>query len=238
MNNKKFTKDLFDKINKEKISQTPKYIFITKNILVWFFLFFSIFIGALSLSISLDYLFNADWDLFRRIWFLKIFLIFIPVFWLLFLIISSVLSYYNYRYTDKWYKLSFIKVLFLNIFSSLILAFILYFTWINNYIELKIENIVPKYRTILVEDKINRMIKVWQNEEKWLLIWTILDYNDTELKLNDFNNKEWIITLNRNIDIKSRVKIENWERIKIIWEKIDWNNFDALEIRPFVWKGR
>lgn len=238
MDKNKFNKNLINKIKKEKIKQTPKYIFILRNIFVWFFLVVVIIFWALSLSISLDYLMNADWDLFRIVWLFKIFIVFIPIFWVTFLILSSIIWYYNYRHTDMGYKLSLLKIFIINILLSLILATLLYLTWVNNYIENKLENIIPEYRSVLVDDKISRMVKVWQNEDSWLLIWEILEFSKNELKFKDFNSKKWEIKLDDNTYIKHRVVIKVWEKIKIIWKKMDLNIFNALEIRPYIGKGK
>jgi hypothetical protein len=192
------------------------------------------------LAISFDYLISADTILFKKIWLFKTLLIFLPLFWIVFLIISSFLSYYNYRHTDKGYKLSLLKVFSYNILSSIVLAILLYFSWATNYIESKLEDLIPKYRFIFVQDKETRMIKVWQNENKGLLIWEIIEVWENKIFLKDYNNKEWNIILNNDIstNIRHKVNIKSWEKIKIIWEKIDGDNFKAFEIRPFMWKRK
>jgi len=231
---KDFWKNLISKIKKEKINQVPKYIFIFKNVLIWFFLFFSIITGALSLSISFEYLVSADWYLINRLWIIKIVTIFMPFFWILFLILASVLSYYNFKNTQRWYKFSLIKILWINITVSILLWIFLYFSWFNPFIEWKMENYIPKYRSLLVEDKISRMIWVWQNEDLWLLIWKINTIENNILKITDYNNKSWEIKLSNITKIKWRVNLDTWEKIKIIWEKLNDNIFKAEEIRPFT----
>ena len=237
MNNKKFNTDLINKIKKENIKQTPKNVFLFKNIILWVFLGITIIIWAISLSISLEYLINADWYLLKRVGIFKIFFVFLPLFWVIFLIVSSILWYYNYRKTNRGYKLALIKIFIINVVSSLILAFFLYTTWVNSYIETKLENISPKYRSVLVEDNITRMVKVWQNEEQWLLIWELLEVNQDTIVLRDYNNKKWEIFINTQTttDIKHKVSMEVWENIKIIWEKTSSNTFNAGEIRPLIW---
>jgi len=240
MDNKKFNKNLLDRLKKEDIKQIPKYIFVFKNIVIWFFLIISIFLWSVSLGISLDYIINADWYLFKKIWLFKVFVVFLPIFWIIFLVFSSFLSYYNYRHTDKGYKLSLLRVFSFNIVLSFILALLLYFTWTNIYIESKLEDYFPKYRSVLVDDKVTRMVKVWQNEEQWLLIWKILDVWKNKFTFQDFNNKYWDIILDNKTttDVKHRVNIQFWEKIKIIWEKVNDSSFKAFEIRPFMWKWR
>ena len=116
---------------------------------------------------------------------------------------------------------------------SLSIWIIFYFVWIHNYFEEKIENHIPKYRSVLVWDRDSRMLKVWQNEEKWLLIWKIKNVRWKGLDFIDFKNKEWMIILDEKTDIKKRVNLKSWERIKILWKIKDQSSFIAEEIRPF-----
>lgn len=234
---KDFAWEILNKIKKEDIKQIPKHVFIFKHVLIWIFLFLSILIWAISLSINFEYIIGADWFLFQKIWIIKIALIFLPIFWILFLIIATFLSYYNFKHTEKWYKYSFSKILWINIFLSIILWWVIFITWTNQLIESSLESIIPNYRSVLVEDKNSRMIKVWQNEESGLLLWEILEMDNNNLKFIDYNNKKWDIQFSNQTDIKWRVNLNIWEKIKIIWEK-NWENaFSAIEIRPFSWKS-
>ncbi len=234
----KFGKDILNKIKKEDIKQIPKYIFTIKHILIWLFLGISIFIWALSLSINFEYLYNADWFLFHKLSVIKIVFTFLPIFWLLFLLIASFLSYYYFKHTEKWYKYSFIKITWINIILSIIFWIFIYLLWINHFIEWKIENLIPKYRWVLVKDRDTRAIKIWQNEKSGLIIWRITKVNnENNLDFIDYNKKKWIILLSKKTDIKWRINLKSWERIKIIWEIKSDNIFNASQIRPFIWKG-
>jgi hypothetical protein len=194
---------------------------------IWLFLGISIFIWALSLSISFEYLYNADWFLFHKLWIIKIALTFLPIFWLIFLLFATFLSYYNFKHTEKWYKYSLIKIFWINILLSIILWIFIYFLWISHFIEWKIENFIPKYRWVLVKDKELRAINIWQNEESGLIIWEILNVNNNNLDFIDYNKKEWIIIISNKTDIKWRINLIKWERIKVMWERKDHNIFNA-----------
>lgn len=117
---------------------------------------------------------------------------------------------------------------------------LLFVSWVDNYLETKLENITPKYRSMLVDDKESRMIQVWQQEDNWLLIGEILEVNDNNLTFKDTNSKGWEILLNNGYttDVKHRVSIKVWEKIKIVWEKTSDNTFIANEIRPFMWNRK
>jgi hypothetical protein len=209
-------------------------VFICKHISVWLFLTLSVLLWAVSLWISFEYLINADWTLIHRLWIIKVATVFMPIFWILFLLISVFFSYYNFKHTQKGYKYSFIKILWLNIVLSIVLWLLFYISWSNHFIEWVMENNIPKYRSIFVEDRVSRMIKVWQNEEKWLLLWRIHKIDGKNLDIIDHNNKNWIIIVSDSTEIKPRVKLATWERIKIMWEKLWDSRFRADQIRPFI----
>lgn len=234
---KDFSKVIVNKIKKENIKQIPRCVFVLKYISVWFFLIFSIFVWALALSISFGYFSDVDWVLGRRLGFIRILTIYMPLFWIFFLVVSVFFSYYNFRNTERWYKFSFLKIFLINIFSSVLFGMIFYFTWISSIVESYIEEVVPEYRSLFVEDKVSRMVSVWQNEDSWLLIWEIVGINESDFVFIDYNNKEWSVLFNGETNIKWRVEFVAWKKIKVIWEKT-WNDvFEAKEIRPFMGRG-
>ncbi len=236
---KDFSKGIVDKIKKENIKQTPKYIFVLKHLSVWFFLVFSVIIWALALSISLGYFSDIDWSLGYRLWFIKILVVYMPLFWIFFLLISMFFSYYNFRHTERGYRFSFMKIFFINVFSSILLGMLLYFSWISFVVEWVIEDVVPKYRSLLVEDKASRMVSIWQDEDRWLLIWEIVEVNEWDFTFIDYNEKQWNILFDGDTVVRWRVNLEVWEKVKIIWEKVEDSVFEAGEIKPFMgrWKG-
>ncbi len=235
---KGFGKELIKKIEKEEVKQIPKYVFVIKHLFVWIFLIFSLSVWALALSITFEYLFSADWFLAHKIWVFRIFTVFMPFFWLVFLLISVFLSYYNFRHTQRWYKFSFLQILGLNIVFSVLFWILLYFTWIGHYVESKIENLIPKYRDVFVEDRVSRMVEVWQNESEGVLIWEVVKIGDSSFSFTDYNEKIWTVLISDETNIKRRVNLSAWEKIKIIWEKKEEWVFEAKEIRPFMGRGR
>lgn len=238
MDTKDFTHKLLDRIKKDDIKQTPRYIFMLKNIVIWLFLVASILLWSLSLAISFDYLISADWYLFKRIGFIQVLQVFLPIFWVVSLVLSSLLSYYNYRHTNRGYKLSVLKVCSLNILLSFIVSFWLYLTGAASYIESQLETYAPTYRSMFVEDKTSRMLQVWQHEEAGLLIGEILEVGEDHFSFVDANDKHWNVLFNPSTmtEVKQRVQLVSWEKIKIIWEKVGDTDFQALEIRPFSWR--
>lgn len=232
-------KDIFSQIQQENITPLSKKIFIWKRILTYIVLILTLIIGSFSFSLMLGYLLQADWDLLQRLWFFKIISIFLPFFWLIFLGISLVLWYREFQNTQRGYKFYLWQIVLGNILISGTVGSMLFVSWISQIGEQKIENFFPQYRNMLVQDKISRMTQVWQNEEKWLLIGEIISSEVWFLTFLDSNEKQWKILLDENTttDIKHRVSIQAWEKVKIIWKKIDDDIFSAQEIRPYLRKS-
>jgi ABC-type multidrug transport system fused ATPase/permease subunit len=236
--NKDFKNDLINKIKKDKIKPISKNFFIAKNILIYLFLWFSILIWALSIAIVFWYLFEADWFLSHKIGLLKVTTTFLPIFWLIFLFFSSVLSYYNFKQTEKWYKFYLWQIILSNILISFVVWILFYFSWFSQKVEDKIQNNISNYREIFVWDKISRMKKIWQDEEKWLLLWVIIKIKNNIIKLKDTNNKSWDIKILEKTIIRHELELRPWLKIKLIWEKKSENKFVVSEIRPFIWNWK
>jgi hypothetical protein len=232
-----------NKIKKEKIKPISKNFFVMKKVLIYLFLWFSILIWALSVAIVFGYLIEADWFLSHKLWLIKVTINFLPFFWILFLTVSIIISYFNFKNTEKGYKFYLWQIILWNIVSSIVIWILFYVIWFSHFIEEKIQNNLPEYRQYFVQDKVSRMKKVWQNEDKWLLLWIIFSTDGLSplksLELKDTNNKIWKIIISKKTNIRHNLLLKNWLKIKLVWEKKSENIFEVLEIRPFIgnWKG-
>lgn len=236
---KDFWKLLIDEIKKEQIKPISKSIFILKYFLLWLFFIFSLFVWAISLSIIFWYLFEADWYLYHRVWLIKITLAFLPIFWVIFLLLSSITTFFTFKNTKRWYKFSIFYIFIFNVVFSFILWFLFYFSWFSQISENFLQNNLPKYRELFVNDDLSRMKQVWQNEDKWLLIWEIISVSwQEDVTFRDSNSKIWYLNLSSKTQIKSRVNLDVWEKVKIIWNKIWENKFDVYELRSFLWRNK
>ena len=235
---KNLKKDILSQIKKEDIKPISKKIFMIKTVLIYIFLFTSIFIWAISFSIMLGYLLEADWFLSHKLGLLKIVQSFLPIFWLIFLVISVVIGYWEFKNTSRGYKFYFWQIILGNILLSLVFGALFYFSGFSQIVENKIQTHLPQYREIFVWDKISRMKAVWQNEEKGLLLWKIIENRWTSFELKDSNNKVWQIIIWDTTTIKHDLGLDVWEKVKLIWDKVDLWVFVASEIRPFMWKGK
>ncbi|MDQ7022213.1 MAG: hypothetical protein Q9M97_01535 [Candidatus Gracilibacteria bacterium] len=231
-----------NKIKKDEIIPISKNFFVIKKIVIFLFLGLSILIGALSIAVVFGYLFEADWFLSHKLGLLKITINFLPFFWIIFLAISVIISYFNFKNTDKGYKFYLWQIILINILASFIIGILFYFSGLSQFIEEKIQNNLPNYREYLVGDNTSRMKKIWQNEESGLLLGIIVNLNNNKglkpsvdsFKLKDTNNKVWNIKILKQTIIRHNLELKSGIKIKLIGEKKSKNIFEVIEIRPFM----
>ena len=235
--NKDFSKDILKKIKKNNIKPISKKIFYIRTFILYMLIILSILIWAVSFSVILWYLFAIDFFIANKVWFFILIKTFLPIFWIFFVLIICILVYYEFRKTQRWYKFYLYQIIFWNILITFLFWIIFYFSWFSKTFESTIQDNFPKYRQYLVLDKTSRMIKVWQNEDVWLLIWKIYSINNNSninnIEFIDYNNKIWFLEFNNNSVIKHNLELKEWLEIKLIWEKLSDNIFEVKEVRPF-----
>lgn len=219
-------------IKSKNIKPKPKIYFILWNVLFWWFYILSIIIWSTWLGIIFGFIFIDDFLLIQKVWFLFLLEKYIPIFWVIFLFLSIIFWIIFFKKTDNWYKYQILKVIFLNILLTFIWWALLFFSWIWNHFDNSLRKYFYTYNSFFVQNKEKRMIEVWQNENNWLLLWEIISIWNSNVKLKDTQNKIWRIDIS-TAEIKKKVNIKTWNKIKIIWEKINENNFKALQIRPY-----
>jgi len=235
---KDFKNNLIHKIKKEKLQPISRNFFLCKTIGIYIFLIASIFIWAVSFAIVFAYLFEADWFLTHKFGLLKVTINFLPLFWLAFLSISTLLSYFNFKNTPRGYKFYLWQIFLWNIVSSVVFWVLFYISGFSQIIEYKIQSYLPQYRSFLVWDRDSRMKEIWQNEEEWLLLWEVTEKIGINWGFIDSNEKTWIIYISEGTNIKHNIILQRWMKVKIIGKKISENTFESFEIRPFTWKRR
>jgi hypothetical protein len=170
---------------------------------------------------------NNDWDLYNRfnnLW--SFVLAFLPYFWFLIFFVLCFFVILNFKKTNKGYKYSSLIILFSIFFSSIIFGFVFYKIGFGNKInEIFIKNEI--YQNIIEKPKCS----AWNNPEKGLLIGVINStLNNNIFYLLDIDAVDWKIEAT-NLGDDEKVDIIIGKKIKIIGERIDHNNFRALEIR-------
>lgn len=213
-----------EKIKNKK--PTPKWIFVSKNILFWSIFLLFIIIGLLSTSLIIYLIFNTGFDLNNIIYS-------IPYLWIFFTTILFLLSYFNFKKIGNNYKYLTIKNIFITLIMSIVFGILFYNIGFSEFLDKKLKNNVVVYNNYINQ----HMISVWNNPKNGFLLGTVLEIKSSDdFILLDINNKKWEIILTNETIKRGRVSIKTNEQIKIIGEMIDDNKFKSSNIRPMFGK--
>jgi len=122
------SKDILQKIKKDKLRPYPKQYFLLKRSVIWTVFGLSIFLGSIASAIAIFQLRYAEWDLYKNLSHSLtefVFLV-IPFFWLIFLLGFTGLAYYYFRRTEHGYRYGAVWIILLSIVLSIIGGGLLY----------------------------------------------------------------------------------------------------------------
>ncbi|MFA6355008.1 MAG: hypothetical protein WCW65_01105 [Candidatus Paceibacterota bacterium] len=227
MENKNISQIVLERIKMEGLKPISKSIFSIKRVIFWTLVTISLIVGAFTFSLVLFSLFNNDWDLYTKFG-LNFILKTLPYFWIISLIIFIVLGEYYYRKTLHGYRYTLIVVVGAYMALSIIFGSLFYVLRIGDLVENSLVDISPQYRNIIL----NRH-EVWTHPEDGLLSGKIIRTGNGVIEIIDSNGIIWTIDTIGTIN-RGRVEIEIGERIKIMGDMVNNNNFKAEEIRCWM----
>lgn len=228
------SQELLDKITEEQIKPSPRWHFLLKNYIFWsVFLLFAVF-GSIAFSIILYAVIESDFNLLSSAC-SKIESLFsiLPLLWILFLGIFSIVSIFGIRHTKTGYRYSFLKILSFNILLSVFLGALFFYTGGAEKMERIFAKNVPIYKSF-EERKISR----WSNPENGFLSGIILENKNAKIIfMEDWDGKKWEINFEKAV-IKGRIFLEKDTKIKMIGEISVDNVFIATQIGPWERIGK
>lgn len=222
---------ILEKIETQNIEPTPRWYFQFKNLAFWSVFLVSIFIGSVAFSIILYSVQQTDFVLISHLKHSKMesFLVLLPYFWLILLLVFSLLAFFSFKNFKKAYKYSLVSILSLSVFLSIILGCLTFISGGAQFLERKFADKIEIYNSI--EEK---KIQHWMQPDSGFLAGTILEVKIDTLVLEDFNQIKWQIYF-KDVFIPPVIEITEGEQIKIMGEKTKEGYFVAREIRP--WKA-
>lgn len=226
------TTHILGKIKSKNLKPRPKIYFIVWNIVFWCLYIITLFIGSIGIGIIFSFLSVDDIWLIQRVGFLLLLSEYLPFFWIASVTLLIILSFFIFKKTDNGYKYTPLKLIVLNIVLTFIWGSLLFLSGFSQKCDTTLRYYFHSYNSVLVQDREERVKEIWQNEEKWLLLWIILSVNKENFTLQDTNNKIWTIS-HQNAQIKRKVTIQIWEKVKIVWEISTKESFKAENIRPY-----
>ena len=226
-------KHILKKIKEEKIKPKPKWMFSLKDFGFWIIFSISLALGSISTSLIIFILRNNDWDLHRKLdhGLIKFIFITLPYFWIIFLVLFVIISYYNFKKTKSGYKYNPLLIVLINILISIILGSTLYICGLGAELEDSLERKVPPYGKMFYQRH-----DMWDNPEKGLIGGKIIIFeNNNNFKIISLRKEEWDI-LSKDPVVIPKLILKEGNKNKKIGKKIDNRTFEAEEIRPFIEK--
>lgn len=187
-NKDNFSKNLIDKIKEEKIEPKPRWHFLLKNYVVWFSGLASLIFGSLATSVIIYLIKHNNWQLGQESeGLISFFLITLPYFWLLFLIIFILVIFYNLKHTKKGYKYKAVHIILVAILSSILLGEVFYLVGLGKKIDDVLGTRAPFYKEMF-----NPHLHYFCNPEKGRLSGVLIIENN-ETALIDPSGNYWEI---------------------------------------------
>lgn len=229
---KDFSKEVLEKIKKERIRPKSKWRFALKDSAVWSVFAASIALGALSFSVILHFWEINDWDAYYRISenFLAFMLITMPYFWFICFVLFVFLAYFYLKHTRTGYRLELARVLAWNLGLSLIFGSVLYSVGAGRRAESEFAERSPFYKELRDEQE-----TIWFRPERGVIVGrvTYVASGGEMLKLDDPHEITWVVDAS-DTDYFQGFAVREGFMIKVFGEQGEDNFFIAQEIRPLL----
>lgn len=120
----KLSQEIINKIEDENIQPKPRWHFLLRRSILWFFAVLSVAVGGLAVSVIIATFIDYDPST-RTVPLVEDILQTIPFVWVIVLALFVVLAYYGIRHTKTGYRYSLFKICSAVILASILLGIIL-----------------------------------------------------------------------------------------------------------------
>lgn len=232
---KDLIKETVEKIKKQGIAPGSRWKYLVKKYGTWTGFGAVVIFGAVSFSAAFDMLGQLDWDLYRFAHQSAIIysLTLLPYFWMVLIGIFLALAFFDLRKTETGYKYGWLKMSLAPIGG--IIAFGLLFSWagLGGNFNMILAKDIPYYGQHLMMTKETQ----WMQPDSGFLAGSLTAVSNNKLEVSDLNGQNWNVFLDEKTLIRPAVDIAPGEMVKIIGSKKEANNFQAIEIRPWMVQG-
>jgi len=230
----RISKQILEKIERDSIKPVGKWSFILKDSFIWFLFVLNIFIGSVGFAISI-YLFELS-DVLNLILSINdligVFILAIPVVWLILTVIFIFVGYLNLKYTKEGYRYPIFKIFLINTLLIIILGTVLSRIGISERLNTFFSDSIPSY-----QERIDPRYKVWNRPEEGYIAGDIVYIDDKVISLKDLDGNTWSIDYS-NAFVRGMVNLDIGERVKVRGGVDKEGSFNATDILPWEGRGR
>ncbi len=217
-------------IKDKKIQRKARWTFLLRDYVVRVFGLVSLIVGGLAFSVIIFMMRNNSWGEYSYVSdsFLQFFLLTLPYFWIVFLILFVVIADYNIRHTKKGYRYRLPFVVLASIIVSAFLGVFFYNIGMGQAIDDILSKNTPYY-----EQFINPGFKMWHNPEKGLLSgrFNIIKAG-SELEFEDINGSIWFVTCDKSDCLIMGPGLLKGSHFRLFGSVLEGNYFEAKRIMP------
>lgn len=225
---KKFDEKFLKSIKEKKITPTPRWHFRLKEYVIWGTGIIFLLVGAVSISLIIHMVRLSSFEVYRKTAQgpFEFFFLIVPIFWLVLLIVFTLVVYFDYKKTKNAYRHSPLVIIAVVALSSLGLGSIFSNAGLGERIDDAIGRRAPEnfYRQV-----INPHMEYWSHPEEGRLMGLVIaENNESEYGVLDARKKEWILVIEKGN--AGRDVLIVGRPVRAIGEKISDNEFVAKEI--------
>lgn len=230
----KISNKVIEIIKKEDIKPIGRLSFILKDSFILLLFLLNIIFGSIGFAICI-YLFRMS-DVFDLVLsvndFIQILIISIPIIWILITLLFLFVSYLNFKYSKRGYRLSFIKIFLINILVIFVLGISLDALGLSERLNRLFSTNIPIY-----QQSVDPRYQVWNRPDEGYLAGDILEINVGEIVINDLNGNSWKVDISE-ANVRRMVIMQENEKVKIKGSIGENNTFTATDILPWEGRGR
>jgi hypothetical protein len=226
MSENNISKEILAKI--KDVKPKPRWQFLLKDYTIWFLASFALIVSSLSFAVVLYMIIDNDWDVYTSISnsLLEFIFLTLPYFWLIFLGLFILITYYYFRHTKKGYKFSLSKIFLVSLVINILLGGFLYNVGVGQAIDGIVAQRIPFYKEL-----INRRQHIWSRIDDGLLGGVVTSIDKENLVIQDMEGNIWNIK-HFNTSTPAFVDLRIGDHIRMIGQKIDSQSFEMHRILP------
>lgn len=231
MSDEKFNETLLKKIKDQKIKPVPKWRFSLRNILIWFFGFLSLLLGAMSVSLIIYLQQFDELAMYQQMdaRTLDLIAVMVPLFWFISFMIFLLAIYFNVKKTERGYRYRPIYILAASLILSVLLGAMFHLVGLGEQMDDWLSERAPYYDRVM-----SPHLHYWSNPERGRLIGMVSSETvDDNFTLMSVDQGEWQVFFESNKDEPVPV-IKQGAPVRCLGTKIAERKFIARQILPVV----
>lgn len=223
--NEDLSKKILERIEKDNIQPKARWKFALKNDVSWGIALLLLIISAIALSVTIYSLNNTDADLYAYSDEKSVLLYAraLPYFWILLLMVLSVVVFLYVRHTRHGYKYATSMILVSSVGIIVVFGFVLHVVGASTVVESSVEEHIPVYSKYFAPHH-----SIWMHPDRGFLAGKVIEIpSDAIITIDDIHGTVWFVETSDAIYVDN-YPVQVGRVIKIVGE-VDGDNYFVAE---------